>query len=546
MSAMSALPHPPQLKHWPAAPAMQNEAHFGDRVVRCFEQRPRSVHALLEQAALQHPNREALISGERRETWRSLAAVVGATAAGLQKLGVQRGDRVLLLLGNGAEFVIAACALAQLGAVAVPLSVRSAAPEVDYVATQSGAMLAISEDILEPLLPAGLARLLVSGFAALATIAGKHAGKHAGTHAAHAAPPAPVLVDEEDTAVILYTSGTTGRPKGAMLTHFNIVHSAMHYQACMALGASDRSLVAVPLSHVTGLVAQMHTMLLCAGTLVLLDGFKASAFLQLAAREKITHTLMVPAMYQLCLLQDNFAAHGLSAWRVGAYGGAPMAQATIAALATALPALTLLNCYGATETTSPATVMPAGGTASHPESVGVAVPCGELRIVDGDGCVLPAGETGEIHIGGPMVVKGYWNNPQATLENFSAGFWRSGDLGCIDEDGFVQVLDRIKDVINRGGYKVFSSEVEAVLVQHPAVIEAAIVAYACPVLGERVMAFVTIKASVKISVSGDDLKAFCAQRLADYKVPERWSLRSEPLPRNANGKLMKRPLREAV
>ncbi len=511
---------------------MHDEAHFGDRVVRCFEQRARSVHALLEQAAQQHPDREALVSGERRETWRSLAAVAGCTATGLQIQGVQRGDRVLLLLNNGAEFVIAACALAKLGAVAVPLSVRSAAPEIEYVAAQSGAMLAISEDKLEPLLPAGLARLLASGFAGLAT------------DPANAAPPLPALVDEEDTAVILYTSGTTGRPKGAMLTHFNIVHSAMHYQACMALGASDRSLVAVPLSHVTGLVAQMHTMLLCAGTLVLLDSFKAGAFLQLAAREKITHTLMVPAMYRLCLLQDNFAAHDLSAWRVGAYGGAPMAPATIAALATALPALTLLNCYGATETTSPATVMPVGGTTVHPESVGVAVPCGELRVVDGEGCVLPASQTGEIHIGGPMVVKGYWNNPQATAENFTAGFWHSGDLGCIDEDGFVQVLDRIKDVINRGGYKVFSSEVEAVLVQHPAVVEAAIVSYACPMLGERVMAFVSVKASVMTSATEDDLKAFCAQRLADYKVPERWSLQSEPLPRNANGKLMKRPLRD--
>ncbi len=521
---------------------MRDEAHFGDRVVRCFEQRPRSVHALLERAALQNPDGEALVSGQRRETWRSLATIVGATAGGLQSCGVQRGDRVLLLLKNGPEFVIAACALAQLGAVAVPLSVRSAAPEVDYVAAQSGAMLAISEDMLEPLLPAGLARVLVSRFADLAADPATDPVTNPATKAGHVAASPTAVVDEEDTAVILYTSGTTGRPKGAMLTHLNIVHSAMHYQACMALGATDRSLVAVPLSHVTGLVAQMHTMLLCAATLVLLDNFKAAAFLQLAAREKITHTLMVPAMYQLCLLQDNFGAHELSAWRVGAYGGAPMAPATIAALAAALPALTLLNCYGATETTSPATVMPSGGTAAHPGSVGVAVPCGDLRVVDGDGRLLPAGETGEIHLGGPMVVKGYWNDPQATAENFSAGFWHSGDLGRIDEDGFVQVLDRIKDVINRGGYKVFSSEVEAVLVQHPAVIEAAIVAYACPVLGERVMAFVSIKAIV----AADDLKAFCAQRLADYKVPERWSLRDEPLPRNANGKLMKRALRESA
>jgi long-chain acyl-CoA synthetase len=510
-----------------SVPAMRAEPHFGDRTVNCFAERPRSVHALFADAAARFPVREALVDGARRWTWAQLEAAARATAAGLRRRGIAAGERVVLLLRNRAEFVIACAALARMGAVAVPVSVRSAPPEVDFVCGQCGAAGAIAEDDLMGHVPAPLRlRVPVSQFDALAS-----------GDATDAAP-----VDEEDTAVILYTSGTTGRPKGAMLTHLNIVHSALHYAVCMGLTEADRSIVAVPLSHVTGLVAQMHTMAAVGGALVLVDGFKAPDFLPLAAREHITHTVMVPAMYSLCLLQDDFARHDLSSWRIGAYGGAPMAPATIAQLAEKLPALTLLNCYGATETASPTTVMPPGHTARRPDSVGVAVPCGALRIVGPDGATLPPGETGEVWIHGPMVVRGYWDNPEATASNFTDGWWHSGDLGRLDADGYLEVLDRLKDVINRGGYKVFSSEVEAVLAQHPAVVESAVVGYACPVLGERVHAFV----SLRDDASEAALAAHCAARLADYKIPERWTLGRDPLPRNANGKLMKRPLRETA
>jgi long-chain acyl-CoA synthetase len=506
---------------------MRPEPHFGDRTVNCFADRPRSVHALFADAAARGPAREALVDGAQRWTWAQLDAAARATAAGLRRRGVAPGERVVLLLRNRAEFVVAHAALARLGAITVPVSVRSAPPEVAYVCDQCGAAAAIAEDELMGHVPDALRlRVPVSALASLAVD--------------DAVEPAPV--DEEDTAVILYTSGTTGRPKGAMLTHLNIVHSALHFAVCMGLTEADRSVVAVPLSHVTGLVAQLHTMAAVGGALVLLDGFKAPSFLALAARERITHTLMVPAMYQLCLLQDDLTRHDLSAWRIGAFGGAPMAPATIAQLADQLPALSLMNAYGATETTSPATVMPPGHTARRPDSVGVAVPCGALKIVGADGAALPPGQTGEVWIHGPMVVRGYWDNPQATADNFTEGWWHSGDLGRLDADGYLEVLDRLKDVINRGGYKVFSSEVEAVLAQHPAVVESAVVGYACPVLGERVHAFV----SLRMPAAEADLAAHCAARLADYKVPERWTLGPDPLPRNANGKLMKRPLRETA
>jgi acyl-CoA synthetase (AMP-forming)/AMP-acid ligase II len=311
----------------------------------------------------------------------------------------------------------------------------------------------------------------------------------------------------------------------------------------MGLGPGDCSIAAVPLSHVTGLVALITTLVRAAGKLVIMRAFKAADFLALAERERMTHTLMVPAMYNLCLLQPDFAQRDLAAWRIGAYGGAAMPVATIEALARKNPALTLMNCYGSTETTSPATLMPPGQTARHNDTVGTALACAELRVMDDEGREVPRGTLGEIWIHGPMVVAGYWNNAAATAENFTAGFWHSGDIGSMDEAGYVKVVDRKKDMINRGGYKIYTLEVENALYEHPAVQECAVVAKPCPVLGERVHAFVMLKAP---GTGETALREFCASRLSDYKVPESFTLSTEPLPRNANGKLVKRALREQL
>jgi long-chain acyl-CoA synthetase len=333
-----------------------------------------------------------------------------------------------------------------------------------------------------------------------------------------------------------------------MLSHVGIVHSAMHYALHMRLGPDERSALAVPASHVTGLVAMITTMWQVGGALVVIPQFKAPEFLALAARERITHTIMVPAMYALCLLQPDFGRHDLSAWRIGCYGGAPMPRSTIEALAAKLPGMIPMNCYGSTESTSPATAMPIGEQAAHLDSVGRPVECCDIVVVDDDGREVPPGETGELLIGGPMVVRGYWDNPEATATGFVGGYWRSGDLGSIDADGYVRVFDRKKDMINRGGYKIWSVEVENTLVGYPGVIEAAAVGVPCPVLGERVHAFVHMDAAARSaagepSALAEAMRAFCAERLADYTVPETIGLRDEPLPRNANGKLLKREMR---
>ncbi len=521
-------------------PQQQLEHHFQPaRALRCFTHRPHSLHALLENAVAVNPRGTALVCDDTRLSYSELNQRVGQLAAGWLQLGVKPGDRVALLLGNRIEFVLCLLAAARLGAITVPISIREQTPGMHYMLEHCAAVMLVHEATLAAVVPTTDSlpdlhwRVSFDGCAGAQDFDSLLSDQVCETAAS---------VNEEDTAVILYTSGTTGRPKGAMLSHLGILHSCIHYQAGMALGMHDVGLAAVPLSHVTGLVALVTTMLHVAGKLVILPAFKAAAFLQLAQQEAMTYTLMVPAMYNLCLLQPDFTQYDLSHWRIGAYGGAPMPVASIEAMARTLPSLVLMNCYGATETTSPATMMPPGMTALHNDTVGQPLVCTEIKVVDDDGQIVPAGDMGEIWIKGPMVVAGYWNNPEATAKEFVDGYWKSGDMGSLDAQAYVRILDRKKDMLNRGGYKIYCIEVENTLYQHPAVAECAIVAKPCPVLGERVHAFI----SLRDTASAEELTLFCSTRLSREKVPESFTLSSEPLPRNANGKLMKRLMRETL
>ncbi len=527
------------------SPKTRREAHYGDRVVSCFVDRPATVPHMLEATIAAKPDGEALVSGERRWSWREIEQDVAAAATALAERGISQGDRVALLVGNRAEFVLALFAVLRLGAIAVPLSTRYQTPEIVFALNDCGASLLIYEADLAPRLRAAdqirnVRKRVIVGDAAASP--GDGAEPWQALTKARGIPP-PKRSEEEDTAIILYTSGTTGQPKGAMLTHLSLISSALVFQHCFALSAAERSIAAAPLAHVTGIVVNILSMVACGGTLIILPEFKAPAFLALAERERMTHTLLVPAMYNLCLLTPDFAQRDLSAWRIGGFGGAPMPEPTITRLAETLPDLRLMNAYGATETTSPSTIMPAELATSHLASVGLAVPNCEIMVVDDQGVELPRGETGEIWIGGPSVVKGYWNRPDADAESFTAGYWHSGDIGSMDADGFVYVFDRKKDMINRGGFKIFSAEVESVLASHPGVVESAIVARPCPVLGERVHAFVTVR---EPHPTAPQLKRYLQDKLSDYKVPETFTLTTDPQPRNSNGKILKRQLREAL
>jgi acyl-CoA synthetase (AMP-forming)/AMP-acid ligase II len=245
-------------------------------------------------------------------------------------------------------------------------------------------------------------------------------------------------------------------------------------------------------------------------------------------------------MYNLCLLRADLADYDLAAWRIGCFGGAPMPEATIAALAEKLQSLVLMNAYGSTETCSPTTLMPSGETAGHPDSVGKSVLCGEIRIMDEHGAEAAAGAAGELWVAGPMVVPGYWRDPEKTRAAFASGYWKSGDIGSIDKDGFVRIHDRIKDMIIRGGYNIYSAELENTLSHHPDIIESAAVAHPDEVLGEKIHVFARTRSR---RTTADDLRQFCAERLADYKIPDFITFLDHPLPRNANGTILKGALR---
>jgi long-chain acyl-CoA synthetase len=520
-------------RHHITLPDTRTETHFGDRSLRCFTVRPPSFYAMFSQAVATRPDHEALACNDQRWTYRQLDAEVNRIAHGLAARGLQAGERVVMFISNRAEFVSVLFALQKLGAIAVPVGTREQGPGLAYIVQQCGAVGIVFDDDLADRIPdsatAPALRLRIT-----TGIKGETLSSLNGPDIA------PAIVDEEACACILYTSGTTGNPKGAMLTHFNIAHSVIHFEIALKLDHEDRAALAVPASHVTGLIALIAVMVHVAGTLVIVPEFKAASFVQLAARERITYSLMVPAMYQLCLMQAEFRTLNLSAWRVGGYGGAPMPVPTVQSLAEAVPGLTLVNCYGSTEVTSPATIMPLGLSAVHNDSVGIAVPCGDIRVMNDEGQPVATGESGELWIGGPMVVPGYWDNPEATAKGFADGCWRSGDIGSMDEQGLVRIFDRIKDMINRGGFKIYSVEVENVLMSVPGVVEAAVVGHPCPVLGERVHAY--LYATDK-TLTAETVRAHCAARLADYKVPEQVVLTEGPLPRNANGKLLKRALR---
>jgi long-chain acyl-CoA synthetase len=516
-------------------PAMRRETHFDGREMWCFTERPTSFYGLFAHAVSVAPSDEAIACNDERWTYSQGDQEINRIASGLAKLGIQAGDRVVMFIANKAEFIFVLYALQKIGAIAVPVGTREQKPGLNFILNQCTASAVVFDAELADRIasseeaPACNHRISVGdaeGAIALASLQGP--------------PVTAALVNEEDCAVILYTSGTTGNPKGAMLTHFNIAHSVMHYQVCMKFGRGERGALAVPASHVTGLIALIAVMTHVVGSLIIIPEFKAEHFVKLAARERITYSLMVPAMYQLCLLQPAFKEVDLSAWRVGGFGGAPMPSATIDTLAANIPGLTLVNCYGSTETTSPATIMPLGLSAVHTDSVGIAAPCAEISVINDDGAALPASTSGELLINGPMVVPAYWDNPVATEKGFLRGGWRSGDLGSVDEQGLVRLFDRIKDMINRGGYKIYSVEVENTIMALAGVLEAAVVGHPCPVLGERVHAYIY---APKAQLTHELIQQHCATRLADYKIPEVSFFTDAPLPRNPNGKLLKRQLR---
>jgi acyl-CoA synthetase (AMP-forming)/AMP-acid ligase II len=430
-------------------------------------------------------------------------------AGGLRGRGIGAGDRVAIRLANGIDWVLAFFGAQLLGAVVVPVNTRFTDEEVAYIVTDSGAAYTFAPG--EPL-PDG-------------------------------EPPQPAAPASDDLAAIFYTSGTTGFPKGAMTTHANFLTNTENAWRCLSAERSEgpgiSTLVSVPLFHVTGCNSQLLPVLEVGGRVEILSGpLDLDGFFQAVGENGVNQLVSVPAIYHAVLRHPRFQELDVSRVRWVSYGGAPIAESLVAQIKQAFPNARVGNGFGLTETSSLSSFLPHEEAEDHADSVGFAMPVVDLAIDEPD---VETG-VGELLVRGPNVVQGYWEKPQETGETFVDGWLHTGDLARIDDDGLLYIVDRKKDMINRGGENVYSIEVENVLAAAPGVGEAAVVAVPDEMMGEKVGAVIVAAAGASVDV--DAVIEYCRAHLADFKVPQYVSVREQPLPRNPGGKLLKRSLRE--
>ena len=472
-----------------------------------YSDRPDSLVAMLRATVDKSPDHEAIVElgGERinyRQLWDRAARVAG----GLRKNGIERGDRVAIRLGNGLDWCLAFFGAQMAGAIAVPVNTRFSEAEVEYVVTDSGSRLSF---LPGEKLPDG----------------------------------EPFVVDDlkrSDVAAIFYTSGTTGFPKGAMTTHENFLSNTETCRRVVKLpdDGSVRNLVSVPLFHVTGCNSQLLPTCESGDALVIMPAFEVQAFLRAIRDERINLLTSVPAVYWLAINQNNFNEVDTTNIRWISYGGAPIAPELVGRITEAFPNARVGNGFGLTETSSVATFLPHEYAHLRPESVGFAAPVVDLDLFEPD----TESGVGELLVRGPNVVKGYWNKPEATAETFVDGWLHTGDMARLDQDGFVQIVDRKKDMICRGGENVYCVEVENALAAYPAVFEVAVIGVPDSMMGEKVGAVIVARPGQDIDL--DDLLSFAQKHLADFKVPQYIAMRTEPMPRNPGGKMLKPLLRK--
>jgi long-chain acyl-CoA synthetase len=513
--------------------------------------------------------REFIVYGEERQTYDGHFRAAGALGRLLsERYGVRKGDRIVIAMRNLPEWSLAFWAGQSIGAVVAPLNAWGLGPDLVYGIQDSGAKVALVDgERLERLVPhlseIEGARLIAvrapdplpAGVVSLESLIGPPRAYH---QLPDDPPPDPGL-DPDDDATILYTSGTTGRPKGALGTHRNVMSNLMSLQFGGAralvrrgepLPAPDPNppqrvnLIPVPLFHVTGSHSMLTPTVAIGAKLILMHRWNPERFLELIEAERVNSTTGVPAMVWQALESPDFHKRDLSSLDGYGYGGAAVAPELTLRFAQLFPHIPPSQGYGATETSSVSTGNSAEDYLRHPDSVGVAVPCVDLKVVGEDGQALPVGEVGELWIRGPNVVKGYWNNPEATAKAFTDGWYHTGDIVRMDAEGFVYILDRAKDMLIRGGENIYCVEIEDVLVSHPSVIDAAVIGLPHRVLGEEVGAVVQLKPGE--SVTEAELIALAARALSPYKVPVRIEVRTEEFPRNASGKTLKPKLRDEM
>jgi len=477
------------------------------------------------------PDKLAVVSGDREFTYTELADRCERLVGALYGLGLEHGDRVAILSNNSHEYIETYVGVPAGGLVVVPLNTRHALPELRYALEDSGAKaLIIDRD------PGELGDLVDHVIECGADYDALLAG----------ATPIPLGrgVDENDLAGLFYTGGTTGKSKGVMLSHRNLITNTQHWMFSAPQGADDVFLIIAPLFHAAGsngVLASIWSL----GTQVTLGAFAPDVALDLIERHKATMTLGVPTMLAAMAETQHTQPRDCSSMRLIAHGGSPIATEVLRRTSTAIPSAQLMEVYGSTETAPLCTVLGNEETlldSPRARSCGRAIMGCEVAIRNPDGRALPLGEIGEVVVTGPHVMQGYWHKDEQTKAVLKPeGYW-TGDLGYLDADGFVFLVDRSKDMIVSGGENVYCTEVEEVLYQHPGVLEAAAFGVPDEKWGEAVWATVVPRESAN-ALDTDELIGFCKEHIAGYKVPKGIDVQTEPLPKSGPGKVLKRELR---
>jgi fatty-acyl-CoA synthase len=497
--------------------------------------------AVLAHHAIRSPDKAITVFEGEPLTYGEMARRVAALAGGLHERGVARGDVVGPLSYNCPEFLETLFAANYLGAIAMPINWRLAAPEVRYILEHSGARVLVCDEALvaladdatkgleSSLVRASLTPAAPDGWTAFAELRGDADGM------------APVATAADDVHRLMYTSGTTGHPKGVMLTHANLAWKNLAHLVEFGFTADDLGLACGPLYHVGALDLTTTSLIAAGATTIIHRAFDAAAVVDELERSRVTTVWLAPAMVNAIMAVPDIDRRDLSSVRVIINGGEKMPIPLIERIQRTFPSAWFADAYGLTETVSGDTFLDRDSIITKLGSVGRPCLHLELDIWDEQGRSVPPGTRGEIVLRGPKVFKGYWRDPDATTAAFAGGWFHTGDVGVRDEDGYLFIVDRLKDMIVSGGENIASSEVERVLYEHDAVAEAAVVARPDPRWGEVPVAFVVLRPGS--TATPDELLDHCRARLARFKLPRDVTL-IDLLPRNPSGKVLKRELRE--
>jgi long-chain acyl-CoA synthetase len=485
----------------------------------------------LVETARKQPDAPAIKFHGQDLSYAQLSAMAAKVAGQLRAAGIEPGDRVAIILPNVPAFPVVFFGSLLAGAIVVPMNPLLKAGEIDFFFSNSGAKVAFVWPDFVAEATAGAersgTRIVTCGVL----------GPEAGALDEGEPIAEPVERDDEDTAIVLYTSGTTGRPKGAELTHRNIHLNA--YRSAVEIqqtGPQDVVMGCLPLFHVFGLVVGLNAAVISGASLALIPRFDPAEAIKVIGAEKVTIMMGVPTMYAAILNHPDSDSLDTSSLRTCCSGGSAMPLEVMKAFEEKFGCV-ILEGYGLSET-SPVASFNMPDRERKPGTIGVAIPGCEMKLVDLEGNDVPPGEgVGEIAIRGDNVMKGYWDNPEATAEAIPDGWFRTGDLATMDDEGYFTIVDRKKDMILRGGMNVYPREVEEVLYTHPDVLEAAVVAVPDELLGEEVGAAVALRPGATASL--DDVKAYVKERIAAYKYPRHlWQV--DELPKGATGKILRR------